>query len=95
MAAYKWTQVYMSPWPHLSWAATRLVSMTCSASGCEHAWSVEGWIHSKKRNRMGQTTVDRLVRTHTNLLLESKLQDWTCAVLPWDLDMIIEEPDDE
>ena len=95
MAAYKWTQVYMSPWPHLSWAATRLVSMTCSASGCEHAWSVEGWIHSKKRNRMGQTTVDRLVRTHTNLLLESKLQDGTCAVLPWDLDMIIEEPDDE
>ena len=21
---------------------------------CEHSWSIEGWVHSKKRNRLGQ-----------------------------------------
>eukprot|EP00962_Isochrysis_galbana_P007893 scaffold2146_cov145-Isochrysis_galbana.AAC.6 len=27
---------------------------------------VEGWIHSKKSNRLGQKTVEQLVRSHTN-----------------------------
>jgi hypothetical protein len=27
----------------------------CSASACEHCWSIEGWIHSKRRNRLHQT----------------------------------------
>eukprot|EP00967_Tisochrysis_lutea_P159069 scaffold327967_cov70-Tisochrysis_lutea.AAC.1 len=71
MAPYKWAKVYLHPWPALQWAVSRLLAMDCSASGCEHSWSVEGWIHSKKRNRMGQRTVERLVRCHTNLLLEA------------------------
>jgi len=69
MAPYKWAKVYLSSWPHLQWAAVRLLALTCSASGCERSWSVEDWIHSKKRNRLGQLTVERLVRCHTNLLL--------------------------
>ena len=76
MASFKWAKIYLQPFPHLSWAAMRLLAMNCSASGCEHAWSVEGWIHSKKRNRLGQKTVDRLVRCHTNILiLESRLEE--------------------
>eukprot|EP00967_Tisochrysis_lutea_P106695 scaffold163838_cov37-Tisochrysis_lutea.AAC.1 len=88
MTSYKWAKVYLAPWKHLCWAAMRLLSMHCSASGCEHAWSVEGWIHSKKRNRLGQKTVERLVRSHTNLLLESQLDEWQSAMLPWELEMI-------
>ena len=56
---------------------------------------MQDWIHSKKRNRLGASTVERLVRCHTNLVLEDLLKDWESHVLPWDLEMIVEEPDDE
>jgi hypothetical protein len=45
----------------------------CSASACEHCWSVEGWIHSQRRNRLDQKLVEKLVRAHTNLVLREKL----------------------
>lgn len=94
MASYKWANVYLANWPHLQWAARRLLALTCSASGCERSWSVEDWIHSKKRNRLGQTTVERLVRCHTNLLLEDLLRDWESNVLPWELEMVVDEPEE-
>ena len=56
---------------------------------------MEGWIHSKKRNRLGQKNAERLVRAHTNLILEAVLQDWEGHVLPWDIELIIEEPDSD
>ena len=56
---------------------------------------VEGWIHSNKRNRLGQKNVERLLRVHTNLKLEAVLTDWREVVLPWDVEMIFDEPDDE
>lgn len=87
MAPYKWARVYMSQWPHLQWVAIRLLALSCScsASGCERSWSVEDWIHSKKRNRLGQRTVERLVRCHTNLLLRGVFEECESHVLPWDL----------
>ena len=39
----------------------------------EHSWSIEAWFHSKKRNRLSQTNVERFVRVHTNLSLEAAL----------------------
>jgi len=95
MASYKWANIYMAPWPHLRWAAMRLLALSCSASGCERSWSVEDWIHSKKRNRLGHRTVERLVRAHTNLVLQQVMTDWESCVLPWDLEMIPDEPEDE
>ena len=56
---------------------------------------MEGWFHSKKRNKLGQKTVERLVRAHTNLLLESSLEEWSASVLPWELEMVPEDPDDD
>ena len=44
---------------------------------------------------MGQTNVERLVRTHHNLLLEASLDEWRATVLPWELEMIKEEPEPE
>ena len=49
--------------------------------------------HSKKRNRLGQSKVQRLVRTHSNLRLETSLKGWKANVLPWEIDMEIEERD--
>ncbi len=71
--------------------------LTCSASACDHDWSIEGWIHSKRRNRLGQDLVERLVRTHTNLQLEYRLELYDTGMIPWDIEMTVEESlsDDE
>ena len=54
-------------------------------------------IHSKRRNRLGQDLVECLVRAHTNLKLEHRLDLYETGQLPWDIDMVVEEPlsDDE
>ena len=67
----------------------------CSASACEHCWSVEGWIHSQRRNRLDQKLVEKLVRAHTNLVLRESLDDTLRHLLPWDIELVIDEPVDE
>jgi hypothetical protein len=54
-------------------------------------------MHSKWRNRLGQDLVERLVRTHTNLQLEHRLELYEAGMLPWDIAMTVQEPlsDDE
>ena len=64
-------------------------------SVCEHCWSVEGWIHSQRRNRLDQKLVEKLVRTHTNLVLRESLDDTLRNLLPWDIELVIDEPVDE
>jgi hypothetical protein len=66
-----------------------------SASACEHYWSIEGWIHSERRNRLDQKLVEKLVRTHTNLVLRESLDDTLRDLLPWDIELVIDEPVDE
>ena len=39
--------------------------------------------------------MERLVRTHTNLILEAVLQDWRPHVLPWEHEMLFDEPEEE
>ena len=94
LAPWEWARTFLYNFEHVAWAAKRILSLRCSASECEHAWSIEGWLHSKKRNRLGQTNVERLLRVHTNLSLESTLEEWTATALPWDSEMIIDDPDD-
>ena len=79
------------------WLALKVLLLSCSTSACEHSWSIEDWIHSKRRNRLGQELVERLVRTHTNLKLEQRLQLYEAGLLPWDIEMTVEEilSDDE
>ncbi len=71
--------------------------LPCSASVCEYRWSIEDSIHSKRRNRLGQELVERLVRTHVNLKLEQSLEVYESGMLPWDIEMTVEESlsDDE
>ena len=66
-----------------------------SVSVCDHCWSIEGWIHSKRRNKLHQTLVEKLVRTHTTLVLRESLDDPLHHLLPWDIELIIDEPVDE
>jgi hypothetical protein len=67
------------------------VLLTCSASACEHNWSIEGWIHSNRRNRLGQKVVEGLVFTHTNLKLEQRLKMYEVGLFPRDIEMTVEE----
>jgi hypothetical protein len=77
--------------------AYKVSGVMCSASACEHCWSVEGWIHSQRRNRLDQKLVEKLVRVHTllNLVLRESLDDALRNLLPWDTELVIDEPVDE
>jgi hypothetical protein len=57
--------------------------------------STEGWIHSERRNKIQQTLVEKLVHTHTNLVLRESLDDTLYHLLPWDIDLIIDDPVDQ
>ncbi len=43
----------------------KVSGVMCSASACEHGWSVEGWIHSQRRNRLDQKLVEKLSFVYT------------------------------
>jgi hypothetical protein len=87
-----WIKTFLKIWTELMWLALKVVFLSCSASTCEHRWSIEDSIHSKRRNRLGQELVDRLVRTHANLKLEQRLELYEVGMLPWDIQMTVEEP---
>ena len=73
----------------------KVSGVMCSVSTCEDCWSIEGWIHSKRKNKLHLTSVAKLVRTHTNLVLRESLDDTLYHLLPWDIELIIDEPVDE
>ena len=73
----------------LAWFAYKVSGVMCSASACEHCWSIEGWIHSKRRNKLHQKLVEKLVRTHTNLVMRESLDDTLHHLLPRDMDLVI------
>ena len=54
---------------------------------------MEGWINSKKRNLLLQGNAFMLLRAHTNLRFD-KIREKPDTVLPWDIEMIIEDPED-
>ena len=66
---HRWAATYLSEWPTLCDFVKRLHSVPCSASACEHAWSIQGWFTSKRRNRLRETVLQRLMRLHSNLLI--------------------------
>jgi hypothetical protein len=70
------------------WFTYKVSGVMCSVSVCEHCWSIEGWIHSKRRNKIHQKLVEKLVRAHTH-------DDTLYHLSPWDIEFIIDEPVDE
>ncbi|XP_028109030.1 uncharacterized protein LOC114307813 isoform X1 [Camellia sinensis] len=53
-----WWASYGSYTPNLQTFAIKVLSLTCSSSGCEQNWSVFEHLHSKKRNRLEQRLND-------------------------------------
>ena len=80
-----------NPQPHVP----KVSGVMCSSSVCEHCWSIEGWIHSQRRNRLDQKLVEKLVRTYTNLVVRESLDDTQHHLLPWDIEFVIDEPVNE
>ena len=64
------------------WCVCKVSGVMCSVSACEHYWSIEGWIHSKRRNTLSQELVERLLRAHTNLVLREALPPKKKALPP-------------
>ncbi|XP_058732906.1 uncharacterized protein LOC131604488 [Vicia villosa] len=56
----------------ISMLAIRILSQTCSASGCERNWSIFEHIHSKKRNRLEHQKLNDLVFVRYNLRLQHR-----------------------
>jgi hypothetical protein len=97
-----WVKTYMEDitdssgralFDNLAWFAKKLCSVMTSASACEHMWSIAGWIHSKRRNRLAQPTVEKAVRAHGNLVLRKAMMQRNKNVVAWDSQTAITEPD--
>jgi hypothetical protein len=53
------------------------------------------WIDNKKRNRLGLTRAEKLVRSFSNLNLLSRNAMYESGFVEWDIVMIIDEEDEE
>ncbi|CAN0925680.1 hypothetical protein LINGRAHAP2_LOCUS34897, partial [Linum grandiflorum] len=56
-----WWSSFGDDVPELKRFAIQILSLTCSASGCERNWSVFERVHSKKRNRLLQKKMNDIV----------------------------------
>eukprot|EP00253_Pinus_taeda_P010894 PITA_10894 len=65
----QWGEAFGGHVPELQRFAIRILSQTCSATGCEQNWSVFERIHTKKRNRLDQKRLNDLVYVQYNLRL--------------------------
>ena len=71
-APAEWWTTFGTSTPNLQKFAVRVLSLTCSASGCERNWSVFEHLHSKKRNRLSQARLNDLVFVKYNRALRRR-----------------------
>ncbi|CAJ2670809.1 unnamed protein product [Trifolium pratense] len=62
----QWWESYGNKHKELQWFALRVLSLTCSSSGCERNWSAFERVHTKKRNRLKQITMNKVVFVMVN-----------------------------
>ncbi|CAN6455732.1 unnamed protein product [Victoria cruziana] len=67
-----WWSSFGMEMPNLKMLAIRILSQTCSATGCERNWSVFEQIHSKKRNRLEHKRLNDLVFIKYNMKLRQR-----------------------
>ncbi|XP_021856098.2 uncharacterized protein [Spinacia oleracea] len=87
-APAEWWACYGTSTPTLQHFAIKILSLTCSASGCERNWSTFEHIHTKKRNRLTQARLNSLVFVKYNraLLERYKLRDKIDPIALKDID---------
>ncbi|KAL6543898.1 hypothetical protein OROGR_010395 [Orobanche gracilis] len=69
-----WWSSFGKHTPELQSFAIRILSLTCSSSGCERNWSVFEHLHSKKRNRLAQQKLNDLVFVKYNRALKRRYE---------------------
>jgi hypothetical protein len=74
LAGYEWWMLYGGSTPELKQIAIKVLSQPCCASAAEQNWAQYDEIHSKKRNKLGQTKASQVVYAGTNLRLQRNLQ---------------------
>ncbi|XP_049936976.1 uncharacterized protein LOC126410646 [Nymphaea colorata] len=72
-----WWERFGPDCPELRKLAIRILSQTCSATGCERNWSVFQHIHSKKRNRLEHKRLNDLVYVRYNMKLRQRQLETT------------------
>ncbi|KAK9070497.1 hypothetical protein SSX86_010899 [Deinandra increscens subsp. villosa] len=72
LAPAEWWKQYGSSAPTLRKFAIKVLSLTCSSSGCERNWSVFEHLHSKKRTRLDQKKLNDLVYIKYNRALRRR-----------------------
>ncbi|XP_059305025.1 uncharacterized protein LOC132056725 [Lycium ferocissimum] len=72
LSPVEWWMQYGNHVPALQKFAIKVLSLTCSASGCERNWSVYEHIHSKKRNRLELKRLNDLVYIKYNRTLKRR-----------------------
>ncbi|XP_027902994.1 uncharacterized protein LOC114163106 [Vigna unguiculata] len=65
-----WWESYGGEGKELQKIAMKILSLTCSATGCERNWSTFDQVHTKRRNRLEQQRLNALVYVKYNLQLE-------------------------
>ncbi|GJT83225.1 3-hydroxyisobutyryl-CoA hydrolase 1-like protein [Tanacetum coccineum] len=58
--------------PILKKFAIKVLSLTCSATGCERNWSIFSLLHNKRRNRLDQARLNDLVYVKYNRQLKKR-----------------------
>ncbi|XP_016168558.1 uncharacterized protein LOC107611111 [Arachis ipaensis] len=72
MLPAEWWDFYGDSCPELKKFAIRVLSLTCSSSGCERNWSVFEMVLTKRRNWLHQKKMNDLVYVMYNLKLKGK-----------------------
>lgn len=70
----EWWSLYGNSAPTLQKFAIKILSLACSASGCERNWSVFEHIHSKKRNKLEHERLQKLVFIKYNQKLKNRFK---------------------
>ena len=74
LAPAEWWKNYGVHTPHLQNIAIKVLSLTCSSSGCERNWSIFEHVHSKKRSRLEHQRLQDLVFIKYNQALKERFE---------------------
>ena len=71
--AVEWWVMYGDSAPTVRKLAMKILSQTASSSACERNWSTFALIHTKQRNKLAYSRIEKLVYCYYNMKL--KLRD--------------------
>ncbi|MCO5569059.1 hypothetical protein L7F22_022765 [Adiantum nelumboides] len=72
--AVSWWEINGRLTPTLQRLALRTLSQECTSGAAEHIWSICADIHTRKRNRLSTSQLDKLVYVNANLRLLERLR---------------------